>query len=364
MEDKINKELKAVRNEIDKIDDNILDLLERRAKLVKKVAVIKKKIKSGFYVPHREEEIIKRLLERSKGYFPKNAIKPVFREIISACLSLEKPLKVAFLGPYATFTHDAALRYFGQNAQYVPLRSISDIFDDVAKGRSDLGVVPVENSTEGVVSYTLDMFLKYDLLISGEIILPITHCLISRLTRKEDIRKIYSHPQAFAQCRQWIEKNLPHCVLIEVNSTAEAAEMAKKDEDAASAIAGESASKIYDLNIVERNIQDVNENSTRFLIIGKIKHKKTGNDKTSILFSIKDEPGALYNMLSPFAKRNINLTKIESRPVKTKAWEYVFFIDLDGHIDEKNVFDAVEELRMKSVFLKIIGSYPKFKREE
>lgn len=363
MAEKSEKDLKSLREEIDGVDNTILDLLNKRARLVKKVAHIKKRLKSSFYVPHREEEIINRLIKINKGDFPKGAIKPVFREIISACLSLEKTLKVAFLGPFATFTHDAALRYFGQNAQYVPLRSISDIFDEVAKGRADLGVVPVENSTEGVVSYTLDMFLRYDLLISGEIILPVTHCLISKLTKKDEIKKIYSHPQAFAQCRQWIEKNLPNCVLIEVNSTAEAAEMARKDETSG-AIAGESAAKIYDLNIIVRNIQDLNENSTRFLIIGKIKHKKTDNDKTSILFSVKDEPGALYNMLSPFAKRNINLTKIESRPLKTKAWEYVFFLDLDGHIDDKNVFDAVEELRKKSVFLKVIGSYPKFKKEE
>ncbi len=363
MDKDFQKELNRLREEIDHVDDEILNLLNRRAKLVKQVGSIKKKLKTSFYVPHREDEIIKRLTKNCKGDFPKNAVKSVFKEIISACLSLEKTLKVAFLGPFATFTHDAAMKFFGQNAQYVPIRSISDIFDEVAKGRADMGVVPVENSTEGIVSYTLDMFLRYDLFISGEIILPITHCLISKLIRKEDIKKIYSHPQAFAQCRGWIEKNMSHCVLIEVNSTAEAAELAKKEEHAA-AIAGEAAAKIYDLNMIERNIQDLNDNFTRFLIIGKIKHKKTENDKTSILFSIRDEPGALYNMLSPFAKRNINLTKIESRPVKTKAWEYVFFVDLDGHIDDKNVSEAIEELKSKSVFLKVIGSYPKFKKED
>ncbi len=363
MADNYQNELKNLRDEIDKVDDDILNFLNKRAKLVKKVGAVKKKLKTSFYVPHREDEIIKRLTKKCKGDFPKNAVKPVFKEIISACLSLEKTLKIAFLGPFATFTHDAALRFFGQNARYVPIRSIADIFDEVAKGRADLGVVPVENSTEGVVSYTLDMFLKYDLFISGEIILPITHCLISSLNKKEDVKKIYSHPQAFAQCRGWIEKNMSSCMMIEVNSTAEAAELARKDDNAA-AIAGEAAAKIYDLNILEKNIQDLNENSTRFLIIGKIKHKKTGADKTSILFSIRDEPGALYNMLSPFAKRNINLTKIESRPVKTKAWEYVFFLDLDGHIDDKNVSNAINELKSKIVFLKVIGSYPKFKKED
>jgi chorismate mutase/prephenate dehydratase len=362
MPDKLKDELGCLRNEIDRVDDGILDLLNRRSVLVKKVGVIKKKRKSSFYVPYREEEIVKRLLRRAKGNFPKNAIRPVFREIISACLSLEKALKVAFLGPVATYTHEAALKYFGQAAQYVPLRSIPEIFDEVTKSRADLGVVPVENSTEGVVSYTLDMFLKNDLKVCGEIILPITHCLVSKAARKEDIKKIFSHPQAFGQCRNWIEKNLPYAVMVDVGSTAEAAEMAKKD-DSAAAISGESSAKIYDLRLLEKNIQDMTENSTRFLIIGKIEQKVTGFDKTTLLFSIKDEPGALYNMLIPFARREINLTKIESRPMKTKAWEYVFFLDMDGHIAEKKVSEAVSELSEKCIFLKVIGSYPKFKKE-
>jgi chorismate mutase/prephenate dehydratase len=360
--DKMKDNLEELRNEIDKIDDKILELLNRRALVVKKVGELKKKLKQSFYVPYRETEIIKRLQSKTKGPFPKVAIKPVFREIISACLSLEKPLRVGYLGPQATFTHEAAIKYFGQGAQYNALRSISEIFDEVYKGRVDMGVVPVENSTEGVVSHTLDMFLNYDLRISGEIIIPITHCLLSKATRKEDIKTIYSHPQALAQCRNWIEKNLTNCTFIETRSTAEAAEMASKN-DKAGAIAGEGASKIYDLNVLERNIQDVSDNSTRFLIIGKVEHKPTGNDKTSILFSIKDEPGALYKMLAPFAKRNINLTKIESRPIKTKAWEYVFFLDLDGHIADKKVKEAIDELSKNCVFLKIAGSYPKFTKE-
>lgn len=362
-DDKYNKLLAELRLKIDEIDDGILELLEKRAAFVKEVGEVKKRLKSGFYVPYREEEIVKRLTRNAKGIFPKKAIRPVFREIISACLSLEKNLKVTFLGPIATFTHEAAIKYFGLNAQYIPVRSIPEIFDEVYKGRSDLGVVPVENSTEGVVSYTLDMFLKYDLKVCGEMILPITHCLLSSQTRKEDIKKIYSHPQAFAQCRNWIEKNLPNAVLLDVGSTAEAAEMAKKDKTSA-AIAGETTAKIYDLKVIEKNIQDMTENSTRFLVIGKIEQKKSGDDKTSVLFSIKDQPGALYNMLSPFAKRGINLTKIESRPMKTKAWEYVFFIDLDGHISDKKVSDAVNELKDMCIFLKVIGSYPKFRGEK
>lgn len=354
--------IEELRKEIDNVDDKILELLNQRAILVKKVGEQKKKLKKSFYVPYRETEIIKRLQNKSKGPFPKSAIKPVFREIISACLSLEKPLKVGYLGPPATFTHEAAIKYFGQGAQYTALRSITEIFDEVYKGRVDMGVVPVENSTEGVVSHTLDMFLSYDLRISGEIIIQITHCLLSKATKKEDIKTIYSHPQALAQCRNWIEKNLMGCSFIETRSTAEAAEMASKDNKAG-AIAGESASKLYDLNILEKNIQDTSDNSTRFLVIGKVEHKPTGNDKTTILFSIKDEPGALYNMLAPFARRNINLTKIESRPIKTKAWEYVFFLDLDGHIADRKVKEAIEELKKNCVFLKIAGSYPKFTKE-
>jgi len=363
MSEKYSKLLATLRTKIDEIDDAILELLEKRATVVKQVGEVKKKLKSSFYVPYREEEIVKRLQKSAKGVFPKKAIRPVFREIISACLSLEKNLKVAFLGPTATFTHEAAIKYFGLTAQYLPVRTIAEIFDEVYKGRADLGVVPVENSTEGIVSYTLDMFLKYDLKVCGEIILPITHCLLSAQSRREDIKKIYSHPQAFAQCRNWIEKNLPNAVLLDVGSTAEAAEMAKKDSSSA-AIAGEATAKIYDLKVIERNIQDMTENSTRFLVIGKVEQKKTGDDKTSLLFSIKDQPGALYNMLSPFAKRGVNLTKIESRPMKTKAWEYVFFIDLDGHISEKKVFDAVNELKEMCIFLKVIGSYPKFRGEK
>lgn len=363
MSEKYKNMLFDLRKKIDEIDDSILEYLEKRAAVVKKVGEIKKKLKSSFYVPYREEEIVKRLQRKSRGVFPKKAIRPVFREIISACLSLEKNLKVAFLGPIATFTHEAALRYFGQAAQYLPVRTISEIFDEVYKGRADFGVVPVENSTEGIVSYTLDMFLKYDLKVCGEIILPITHCLVSTLSKKEEIKRLYSHPQAFSQCRGWIEKNLPNAVLMEVSSTAEAAEMVKKNNFSA-AIAGETTAKIYDLKVIEKNIQDMTENSTRFLVIGRLEQKKTGVDKTSILFSIKDQPGALYKMLSPFAKRDVNLTKIESRPMKTKAWEYVFFIDIDGHISEKKVADAVEELKEMCIFLKMIGSYPKFRGEE
>lgn len=362
MAEKTEDYLNKLRARIDSIDDEILELLNERASIVKQVGKIKRLQKSNFYVPYREYEIIKRLQKKAKGPFPKSAIKTVFKEIMSACLSLEKPLKVAYLGPPATFTHEAAMVYFGQGAHYMPLRTISDIFDEVYKNRADMGVVPVENSTEGVVSHTLDMFFNYDLRISGEIIIPITHCLISKAYQKEEIKIIYSHPQAFAQCRNWLEKNMPGRSNIEVRSTAEAAEMASRDEQSA-AIAGETAAKLYDLNVIEKNIQDVNDNSTRFLIIGRIEQKPTGHDKTSILFSIKDEPGALYNMLAPFARRNINLTKIESRPIKTKAWEYVFFLDLDGHIVEKKVYDAVEELKRHCVFLKIVGSYPKYTKE-
>lgn len=363
MDKKADEILGNLRNEIDRIDNAILDLLEKRAEVVKEVGKVKKKLKSSFYVPYREEEIVSRLQKRSKGSFPKKAIRPVFREIISACLSLEKSLTVSFLGPYATFTHEAALKYFGQTAKYVPARTISEIFDEVYKGRAELGVVPVENSTEGIVSYTLDMFLKYDLKVCGEVVLPITHCLISTHSKKEDIKKIYSHPQAFAQCRSWLEKNMPNAALIEVGSTAEAAEMVKKNNFSA-AVAGEATAKIYDIKVIEKNIQDMTENSTRFLVIGKVEQKPTGFDKTSLLFSIKDQAGALYKMLYPFAKRGVNLTKIESRPIKTKAWEYVFFLDIDGHIADKKVKEAVDELKEMCIFLKVVGSYPKFKGEE
>lgn len=350
-------ELKRLRGEIDKIDEEILNLLNKRAKIVLEIARIKRRENSSFYSPEREKEIIQRLLSVNQGPLPNDALKTVFREILSVSLSLQEPLKVAYFGPVATFTHLAAMRYFGSSAGLIPCEGIKDVFESVYSGQAEYGVVPVENSNEGIVSYTLDMFMDYDLKIAGEVMLEISHNLLSKSGDNAKIKKIYSHPQATAQCRKWLEMNMHWIPVLEATSTAKAAELASKEEDAA-AIASDVAAKMYDLSFVEHRIEDFKDNYTRFLVIGKESPKKTGKDKTSIMFSIKDRPGALYNILEPIKHAKINLTKIESRPSKRKAWEYIFFVDMEGHVDDRKVEKAIEEVKEGCLYLKVLGSYP------
>ena len=353
-----DKTLSGLRDQIDAIDDQILQLLNRRAEVVIAVGKAKAGQQREFYVPSREQAIYERLCGQNPGPFPSDAIRKVFREIISASLSLEQPMKVAFLGPPATFTHAAALQQFGLSAQLVAQKSIPAVFDDVARGRAPYGVVPVENSTEGVVSHTLDMFMESELKINAEILLEISHDLLSRSGRLADVKKIVSHPQALAQCRHWLEENLPDIPLVDVASTALAAQMVVEDESAA-AIASEMAASLYGLRTVRKKIEDNPNNFTRFLVIGRNTPEASGKDKTSIMFSVNDEPGILYRMLEPFSRQGINLSKIESRPMKKKAWEYIFFLDMEGHIDDPQVTKAVQELRGYCQFLKVLGSYPR-----
>jgi len=352
------KSLPELRKQIDSIDDQILDLLNRRAGVVIEVGRTKTGQSKEFYVPSREMAIYERLTSHNPGPFPAEAIRRVFREIISASLSLEQPMKVAFLGPQGTFTHAAAMKQFGFSAQLVPQKSIPAVFDEVQRGRAHYGVVPVENSTEGAVSHTLDMFMESEQKINAEILLEISHYLLSRTGRFEDIRKVVSHPQPLAQCRKWLEENLPDVPLVDVGSTAMAAQTAAEDETAA-AIASEMAASLYGLQIVKERIEDNPNNFTRFLVIGRKTPERCGRDKTSVMFSVKDEPGILYRMLEPFSKRGVNLSKIESRPMKKKAWEYIFFLDMEGHIEEENVRAAVEELKDYCQFIKVLGSYPR-----
>jgi len=351
------KALKKLREEIDSIDHEILDLLNRRAKCVLEVGRVKSKSRQEYYVPEREREIYRRLTSENPGPFPNDAVRNVFREIISASLSMEKPLKVAFLGPVATFTHQACMQHFGLSGEFIAKKDIADVFDDVERGSADFGVVPVENTTEGVVSHTLDMFVTSNLKICAEILLEVSLALLNKTGRAEDAAKVCSHPHAIAECRRWLKDNLPRSAVFDVSSTATAAQTAAGDESTA-AIASAAAASLYDLRVVEGNIQDHPNNFTRFLVIGKKETKKTGADKTSLVFAIKDSPGALYDMLRPFADRGINLTKIESRPMKTKAWEYLFYADLKGHITDDEVATAVEELGRRCSFLKVLGSYP------
>ena len=350
-------ELEKLRKEIDEIDNEILELLNKRAEVVIEIAHIKRNEKAKLYSPEREMEIFERLKALNKGPFPNDTLKAIYREILSASLSLEEPLKAACLGPLATFTHLAALRHFGSSAFFVPVESIKGVFDAVETGKAAFGVVPIENSNEGVISYTLDMFMDYDLRVTAEVMLEIFHNLLSKSGDKAKIRKIYSNPQATAQCRRWLESNLPGIPIFESTSTAKAAELASQDDEAA-AIASESAAKVYDLHFVEKNIEDSKHNFTRFFVISKEHPPKTGKDKTSIMFSIKDRPGALHDILSPFKKAKINLTKIESRSFKKKGWEYIFFLDMEGHIDDKKVKKAIDNIRDSCLYLKILGSYP------
>lgn len=347
--------LNDLRDQIDQIDDQILELLNRRAEVVKEVGRTKVNSSQEFYVPGREQAIFERLTGNT-GSFPADGVRRVFREIISASLALEQPMKIAYLGPPATFTHQATLRQFGLSAQLVAQKSIPAVFEEVCRGRAPYGVVPVENSTEGVVSHTLDMFIRSELKINAEILLEIEHNLLSLTGRMADVRKIVSHPQALAQCRQWLEENMPDTALVDVASTALAAQMAAEDESVA-AIAGEVAATMYGLKTVKQKIEDNPNNFTRFLVIGRNIPAPSAQDKTSVMFSVKDEPGILYNMLKPFSNRGINLSKIESRPMKKKAWEYVFFLDMDGHVQDPQVAEAIEELRGCCQELRILGSY-------
>ncbi|HLO25926.1 MAG TPA: prephenate dehydratase [Geobacteraceae bacterium] len=352
--------LSELRHDIDAIDDRLMELLNQRAALVVEVGRLKAGEKRDFHVPSREREIYERLISHNPGPFPNEALKSVFREIISASLALEAPMKVAFFGPKATFTHLAALQQFGLSAELVPQKSIPAVFEEVEKGRAQYGVVPVENSTEGMVSHTLDMFMESELKINAEVMLEIHHYLLSRTGRMEDIKKVYSHLQPIAQCREWLAENLPNVPVVDVASTAVAAQIVSEDY-AAAAIASELAATMYDLKIVRERIEDQVSNFTRFLVVGKKLAEQSSDDKTSLMFSVKDEVGILYRMLEPFAKRGLNLSKIESRPLKKKAWEYIFFLDLAGHISDPEVAEAVQELKGCCQFVKILGSYPRAK---
>jgi chorismate mutase/prephenate dehydratase len=354
--------LKELRERIDRIDEEILRLLNERAEIAKEIGNIKKRENLEIHVPERERAIFEKLLrlnrEKFGEVFPSEALVHIYREIISACLSLEKPLKIAYLGPKATFTHQAALEFFGFSAQYVPCTTIRDVFLEVESERADYGVVPVENTIEGVVNYTLDMFLESDLKISGEVVIPINLHLLSTAESISEVRKIYSHKMAIGQCREWIEKNLPEAQLIETDSTAKACEIAL-EEEGAGAIASEVASYTYHLNILAKNIQESTDNFTRFLVVSKREMRPTGKDKTSLIFAVKDEPGALYKALESFYKRGVNLTKIESRPSRKRAWDYVFFVDLEGHKEEDKVREVLEDLKNRTQMVKILGSYPR-----
>jgi len=353
-----SENLKDLRKEIDKIDSRIVELINKRGQESHKIGEIKKAKNQPIYSPDRESQIYTSIARRSKGPLTEESVKAVYREIMSACLSLEQPLTVAYLGPELTFTHQASMRKFGSSVSYLSCGSIPDVFREVERGNADYGVVPIENSVEGAVNHTLDMFIDSPLMVCSEVYFRIRHSLLAKKSSTKSIARVYSNPQVFAQCRGWIEKNLPLVKLRDVSSTAKAAEIAARHADSA-CIASELAAERYKLKVLARSIEDSATNMTRFLIIGQKMSAVSGRDKTSIMFSVKDRPGVLHDMLSSFKKNGINLTKIESRPSKRKLWKYYFFVDLEGHCENENVKKAFKELGKKCQFVKVMGSYPK-----
>jgi len=352
-------QLDDLRQQIDKIDDQLAKLISRRGRLAQGIG--EEKARQGkmthYHVPQRERAILDRLKEQNKGPFPDSSIESIFRELFSATLALEKPLKIAFLGPNTTFSHQAAVKHFGHSCTFNPCGNIETVFSEVEMGNSDYGVVPVENSIEGVVNLTLDCMVDSPLYICSETQLPIGLFLLSNTKDRKKIQKIYSHPQPFAQCRNWLNSNLPGVEQVPASSTAQAAELAKKHKNAA-AIAGELAAEVYGLKVLNKNIQDRAENHTRFLVISKDKAKKARKNKTSLIFSIADESGSLLKILQLFAKNKLNLSKIQSRPLRNRPWEYLFYVDFTGHVEDKTVQQVLKTLGKQTLFLRVLGSYP------
>jgi len=350
--------LDDIRKQIDSLDTELLDLLSRRADLVHEVGVVKKREGLQIYAPEREDALLRRLIEKNKGRLPEQSIRAIFREIMSAALALEDDLKIAYLGPEGTWTHQAAIKKFGHSVNYSAQPNFADVFDQVARRRADYGVVPIENSTEGAVSHTLDLFVDSPLHICAQIMMRIENGLMAAIPR-EQIKTLYSHPQVFGQCRNWILKHFPDADLVEVSSTTKAAQLARDNAaDGAAAMGGPLAAEMYGLTMLEESIQDSATNTTRFLVIGEKTCPATGKDRTSILFAIQDKPGSLVSALQAFDQFHINMSKIESRPSKRKAWEYIFYVDLAGHCEDQKVADAIGELKNHCSLVKLLGSYP------
>lgn len=352
-------DLESLRDQIDRIDKEIITRLNERVRLAQQVGHLKLKEGKAIYVPSREEEVFRKLTANNEGPLNDKAIRAIYREVISAAIASEKPLKVAYLGPEGTYTHQAAMKNFGSSLDYTPVKSIPDVFDMVQRSDADYGVVPIENSTQGTVIAALDMLAETDLVIVAQVQMDISHCLISNAQSLSDIKTVHSKDNALGQCRQWLARMLPGVEMVEAASTAAAVRHAAEHPDAA-AIASSIAAQLYDVPILHENVVDKQNNITRFLVIGKQATPALGDkrDKTSLVFSIRDETGALIKALQPFSSRNINLCKIESRPSRRKIWDYYFYVDIIGHKDEPDVKDALTELRAACPFLKLLGSYP------
>ncbi|MCX7554068.1 prephenate dehydratase [Marinicella sp. S1101] len=352
--------LLSLRSKIDEIDKNIQQLITQRAEIANEVAQSKSKADAGgfYYRPEREAQVLRAVKERNNGPLSDEALLRLFKEIMSACLAQQKPLNIAYLGPEGTFSEMATYKYFGHSVKAMPESTIDHVFAEVEAGVADFGVVPIENSTEGAVNHTLDMFISSPLKICGEIDLPIHHNLMSKQKSLKDIAVIFSHRQSLAQCRAWLRANAPGIDTIAVSSNAEAARKASFNEHAA-AIAGESAAGMYGLNILYADIEDQVDNSTRFLVIGKQVLAVSGDDKSSLMVAGKDEPGVLFQILKPLNDNGISMKRIESRPSKVAKWDYVFFIDVEGHVEDQNLAAAIAEMERFTSNLKVLGSYPK-----
>ncbi|MFA5626837.1 MAG: prephenate dehydratase [Thiohalomonadaceae bacterium] len=353
--------LQIIRERIDVLDEQLQALINERAGLAQEVAQVKIAAdaeRAVFYRPEREAQILRKVVERNQGPLPGEEMARLFREIMSACLALERPMRVAYLGPEGTFTQAATLKHFGHSVQTISLPTIVEVFREVEAGSADYGVVPVENSTGGIVGHTLDILLDTPLKVAGEVELRIHQHLMGRMRDLAEVRRIYSHSQSLLQCRAWLDTNLPGVERIDVSSNAEAARRATI-EDGAAAIAGEVAAGLYGLSVLAQNIEDQPDNTTRFLVLGRKSVPPSGKDKTSVLVATRNKPGALYHLLAPLAQHGVSMSRIESRPSRQGMWEYVFFLDIEGHAEESRVAVALQELAAEASLFKLLGSYPK-----
>ncbi len=355
-------DLDALRADIDVVDEQLHALLNQRARLAQRAGISKHEDGHtvDFYRPEREAEVLRRVLERNPGPLRNEEVVRLFREIMSACLAQEEPLKVAFLGPEGTFTQQAVLRHFGHSVRALALPTVDEVFQEVEAGNADFGVVAIENSSEGTITNTLDRFLTSPLHICGEVELRIHHCLMGKMDALARVLRVCAHGQALAQCRGWLDEHLPEAERVPVASNAEGARRAR-DEQGSAAIAGEIAAEVYGLNILAPEIEDRADNTTRFLVVGRKLLRSSGADRTTLLLTYGDtsSPGALYRLLEPLAKHGINMTRIESRPSRRRKWDYVFFIDVEGHAEDAQLRKALAALKKRASLFRVLGSYPR-----
>jgi chorismate mutase/prephenate dehydratase len=350
----VTDDLKTIRARIDALDDGILKLVSERAGLAEAIG----KLKNGLaYRPEREAQVLRRAVRNNPGPLPVNAVARVFTEIMSACRGLEEPMSVAFLGPRGTYSEEAAVKHFGGIGDFAPSASIDEVFRKVEAGTIGYGVVPVENSTEGAIGRTLDLLLATPLKICGEVVLPIHQCLMSKSGKAKGFGKILSHTQSLAQCHEWLNQRYPGIERAAVVSNAQAARLAAGNARVA-AIAGRMAAALYSLKIIAADIEDEPSNTTRFLVLGRQDVAASGRDRTSLVMSTRNRPGAMHELLTPLARNQVGMSKFESRPARSGLWEYVFFVDIEGHQQDANVAKALGEMRDKASFLKVLGSYP------